>query len=476
MRSIKFSHSFAIAGQEEGAALIRAGELRALADTVDKVADKIEERDLFCPVSPEERSRRESLAVLDLPYSYDLGQKPSMFTEALTDAKIVMSEGAARVREAGGHYVHLGIGGSALGPKLLVEALGEAPGRGAKPAVNIQTPNNIDPSVIAGIFERIDPGKTFVNVVSKSGNTVETVAAFSLFREFLVSSGIVADGLARRIFVTTDPDNGALIEAARSEGYTVLPLPTAVHGRFSVFAPTGLFTAMVAGVDIDSLLEGARDADVLTRDAPFAENPARLLAAIHYIANTAHDIQNLVLMPYSDRLSLVADWYAQLVAESLGKQGNGITPIRAIGTTDQHSQLQLYNDGPKNKLLVFFGIDDHGPELLMPEWVSKNEGYEYLGGQSINNLLNAERLATEVSLYRNGVPSCRFDLERVEPYTVGALLMILQKTVCILGELYGVNAFDQPSVEESKMYARAMMGKEGAEYDDIREMLARYTS
>jgi glucose-6-phosphate isomerase len=476
MRSVKFSHRFATAETDDGAALLSAGELAAFAAIVDAAARKIEERGIVPDLSEDERRRRENLAVLDLPYSYGTDQKPTMFTETLTRAKDVMAEGAARIRNAGGHYVHLGIGGSALGSKLLVEALGEAPGRAGGPVVDIHAPDNIDPSVIAGILARLDPQKTFVNVVSKSGDTVESVANFSIFREFLVAAGIAGEDLAQRIFVTTDPDNGSLIKIARNERYTVLPLPTAVHGRFSVFAPTGLFTAMVAGVDIDGLLEGARAADALTRDAPFAENPARLLAGIHYLANTKHGIQDLVLMTYSNRIALVADWYSQLVAESLGKQGSGITPIKAIGATDQHSQLQLYNDGPKNKLVVLFGVDDHGPEQTMPEWISENDGYEYLGGQSINRLLNAERLGTEISLYRNGVPSCRFDLERVEPYTVGALLTILGKTVCILGELYGVNAFDQPGVEESKMYARAMMGKEGAEYDDIREMIARYTT
>ncbi len=472
MRSLDFSYRFVIG---DGAALLRPGELRGLSDKVDAAARRIEERDIGPGLPGDERKRRENLAVLDLPYAYDSGRKPTMFTETLTRAKGVMEEGAARIRAEGGHFVHLGIGGSALGSKFLVEALGEAPGRGSGPAVDIHAPDNIDPSVIAGILARIDARKTFVNVVSKSGDTVESVANFSIFREFLVSAGVTGDELAKRIFVTTDPDNGSLIKIARSEGYTVLPLPTAVHGRFSVFAPTGLFTAMVAGVDIDALLEGARDADALTRTAPFAENPAQLLAGIHYLANTAHGIEGLVLLPYSNRIGLVADWYSQLVAESLGKQGKGITPIKAIGATDQHSQLQLYNDGPKNKLVVFFGVEYHGSEQMMPQWISENDGYEYLGGQSINRLLNAERLGTEISLYRNGVPSCRFDLDRVEPYTVGALLTILGKTVCILGELYGVNAFDQPGVEESKMYARAMMGKEGAEYDEIRDMIARYT-
>lgn len=475
MRSVDFSHRFATGEAADGGAMLNAEELTAFADTVDAAARRIEERDIAPDLAADERKRRENLAVLDLPYAYDAAGKPTVFTETLTRAKDVMAEGAARIRAEGGHYVHLGIGGSALGSKLLVEALGEAPGRNGAPAVDIHAPDNIDPSVIAGILARIDPQKTFVNVVSKSGDTVESIANFSIFREFLVSAGIIGDELAKRLFVTTDPDNGSLIKIARKEGYTVLPLPAAVHGRFSVFAPTGLFTAMVAGVDVDALLEGARDADALTRSAPFAENPARLLAAIHFLTNTAHGIQDLVLLPYSNRIGLVADWYSQLVAESLGKQGKGITPIKAIGATDQHSQLQLYNDGPKNKLVVFFGVEDHGPEQTMPHWISENDGYEYLGGQSINKLLNAERLGTQISLYRNGVPSCRFDLDRVEPYTIGALLTILEKTVCILGELYGVNAFDQPGVEESKMYARAMMGKEGAEYDEIRNLIARYT-
>jgi glucose-6-phosphate isomerase len=247
-----------------------------------------------------------------------------------------------------------------------------------------------------------------------------------------------------------------------------LPLPHAVHGRFSVLSPMGLFTAGLVGVDLEGLLTGARLADEDTAKNDFSSNPAHQLAALHLLALEA-GFSNLVLLPYSDRLRLVGDWYSQLVAESLGKGGQGLTPVKALGATDQHSQLQLYNDGPKDKLIVFFAVGQHDHTLIIPESVGRTPEYAYLAKRSINELFAAERRATEVSVHVNGVPSCRFDVGRVDAVSIGYLLTVLEKCVCILGELTGVNAFNQPGVEESKEYARAMLGKAGADYDALRQ-------
>jgi glucose-6-phosphate isomerase len=235
----------------------------------------------------------------------------------------------------------------------------------------------------------------------------------------------------------------------------------------------GLFTAAIGGINIKSLLAGARLADQHTANSPFWENPAQQLAALHFLGLRKKGLSVLVLLPYSNGMRTVADWYSQLVAESLGKNGQGMTPVKALGVTDQHSQLQLYNDGPKDKLVVFFSVEEFAETLTIPK-IPSTSAYEYLEGNTLNALLRAELQATEVSLHLHGVPSCRFELPKLNAFNLGYLITILEKTVCILGRLLNVNAFDQPGVEESKEYARAMLRKSGEKYALLRETVAKY--
>lgn len=461
MKQVHLSIRLALKDDGGAASLFSRAEIEGAVDQVTAAGREIERR------------RGEgSLAFLDLPYAYDTA-RPTSFKEVLINAKPQLLEGARHIRECRGQYVHLGIGGSALGAITLAKALAPPCNSGTAAGAEVHIPDNVDPDLIGRLLARLDPARVFVNVVSKSGGTVETVATFAVLREFLQRAGVTGSELKRRIFVTTNPETGALLELARTEGFTVLPLPESVHGRFSIFAPTGLFTAAVAGIDIDALLEGARAADAFTAEAPFWQNPAQLLAALHFVGNTQKRLSTLILMPYSSPLRTVGDWYSQLVAESLGKNGQGMTPVKALGATDQHSQLQLYNDGPKDKLIVFFAARQHGEIIRIPSSIASVAEYAHLAGHSLNNLLAAERQATEVSLHLHGVPSCVFLLDRIDPFCVGALLTVLEKTVCILGELYNVNAFDQPGVEESKAYARAMLGSVGPEYDQLRATVTR---
>jgi glucose-6-phosphate isomerase len=342
----------------------------------------------------------------------------------------------------------------------------------AKEGCRIFIPDNVDPELITMLLQEIRPERTFVHVVSKSGDTVETIANFAVVYKFLLDQGLDESVLRRRVFVTTNPDRGGLADLAREFGFTIIPLPDEIHGRFSVLSPSGLFGVAVAGKDLSELLAGARDADEYTRRAGFWENPAKLLAALHYIGNTSKGIDCLVLLPYVHAMRTIADWYSQLVAESLGKNGKGLTPVKALGVTDQHSQLQLYNDGPRNKLVVFFDVGGYRAQVDIPDIFSHLEPFSFLRGHSLNDLIDAERRATAVSLFTHGVPSCTLRLDELSAGNVAGLLVVLEKTVCILGELYGVNAFDQPGVEESKEYARAMLGKEGLRYEHLRENVA----
>jgi glucose-6-phosphate isomerase len=415
------------------------------------------------------------LAFLDLPYAYSREHGTTIFADTFWQTLDVINSAAREIRETGAQFVHLGIGGSALGALALVTALAPRAVVGRQRFVYVT--DNVDPDGLFDTFQELDPDRLYANVVSKSGGTVETIATFAILWEKLrTESRLPVDELRRRVFVTTKPESGALAALARREHFTLLPLPDAVHGRFSVFSPMGLFTAAVAGVDVEMLLSGARAADRDSAREPFERNPSMQLAALHYLALQSGRIAELILFPYSDRLRLVADWYSQLVAESLGKQGQGLTPVKALGATDQHSQLQLYNDGPKNKLVVFFTVRVYDHELRIPQSIASSDAYAYLAGKSINELFEAERRATEVSLYLQGVPSCRFELQSVNAFSLGYLLTVLEKTVCILGYLSQVNAFDQPGVEESKEYARAMLGSSGERHDALRAVVARLSS
>nr|NIR09094.1 glucose-6-phosphate isomerase [Candidatus Aminicenantes bacterium] len=259
------------------------------------------------------------------------------------------------------------------------------------------------------------------------------------------------------------------------EGFTLIPIPDSVHGRFSVLSPGGLMTAAVSGINIDELLEGARVMNEATDELNLWENPVLLYAAVHYLVNTQKNIDTLILMPYSQKLSTFADWYSQLVAESLGKNGKGITPVKALGATDQHSQLQLYNDGPKNKLVTFFSVDKFNRNIKIPAESPEWEGYSYLKGHTINEFIDSSRMATAFSLYKNGVPNCTIHMPELIPFYMGQLFMLLEKVIPILGKLYEINAFNQPGVEESKDYARAILGKNGTKYDKIRKEIKDFT-
>lgn len=459
---VGFKIKFALQHEGIRGALFSRNEIESVIDPVREQAEQLEKMHGQGP-----------LAFLDLPYAYSSKHGPTVFGNTFLETLPTIQKATERIHSTRGQFLHLGIGGSALGAITLIDALSKTKDADYDCPAEVFVPDNVDPDWIAQIVHRLDFGRVYLHVISKSGGTVETIATFALFWEKMRQvSGLSLDELRQRVFVTTNPDAGPLATLARSQGFTLLPLPDAIHGRFSVFSPMGLFAAAVAGINIDELLAGARAADQETSRAPFWQNAVQQLAALHYLGLTRKGVSILVLFPYSNRLRTVADWYSQLVAESLGKNGQGMTPVKALGVTDQHSQLQLYNDGPKNKLIVFFSTEKHADVLRIPESIGENPDYAYLANKTLNELLRAELEATEVSLHLHGVPSCHFELSELTPFNVGYLLTILEKTVCLLGGLLGVNAFDQPGVEESKEYARAMLGKEGRRYDTLRQRVA----
>ncbi len=371
-----------------------------------------------------------------------------------------LRELAKRVEGRFDAAVVLGIGGSALGTIALRSALCHplyielhAPQR-KTPRLYVE--DNVDPDRFKSLFDVIDPKRTLFIVISKSGSTVETMAQLLLVRSLL------GGDMKKNVVAITDERKGALRPIADAECLGSLDVPDGVGGRFSVLSPVGLFPAALVGIDIDELLAGAADADKRRCASPrLEENDAYMAAAIEYILYTkGHHIS--VMMPYSNALRDVADWYRQLWAESLGKTPEvGPTPVKALGVTDQHSQVQLYRDGPNDKVFCFLGVGRFANELEIPAAYPDVDALSYIGGHTFNQLIEYERIATIRALTDAGRPNYTIALPEITPYAIGQLFHMLEVKTAISGQLYGVDAFNQPGVEAGKILAYALMGRAG---------------
>ena len=340
----------------------------------------------------------------------------------------------------------VGIGGSALGAWALECALR----RDAKPRLVIL--DNVDPALIGAALEAMNPRRTLVVVITKSGSTAETIATYLVVRRWM------GKHLAGRVVAITDPEKGDLLEIARRERCPTFDVPRNVGGRFSVLSPVGLLPAALIGIDIRKLCAGARDITKAAWKTDARENPALEAALVHYLLGKP--IQ--VVFSYSSLLWGLAFWFRQLWAESIGKQGRGQTPVAALGVTDQHSQVQLYLEGPNDKVFTLWAVGAHRA-LRIPKAFADLDSCGYLGGQSLGTLFDAERRATTAALTRYQRPNCTVTVERVDAWHLGALLQMMEFQTAFMGELMGINAFDQPGVELGKRITYALMGRKGFE-------------
>jgi glucose-6-phosphate isomerase len=293
------------------------------------------------------------------------------------------------------------------------------------------------------------------------------MAQFLVVRDVLAN--VLEDAYRRHFLFTTDPEHGVLRAIAGEEGIATLPVPPGVGGRFSVLSAVGLLPAALAGIDIEQLLAGAAAMDERCRNAPLAENPAALFAALQYLADTERGAHVHAMMPYSDRLYGIADWFRQLWAESLGKRydvdGNevfrGPTPVKALGATDQHSQVQLYVEGPFDKTVTLLTAGLPETDVVIPPAYPDIDAIAYLGGKSLGTLLDAERRGTTGALTRSGRMNMTIALPALTAHAVGELLMMLQIATVYAGALYRVDPLDQPGVELGKQLTYARMGRPG---------------
>jgi glucose-6-phosphate isomerase len=370
---------------------------------------------------------------------------------------------AEEVRASGAtDFVHVGIGGSALGPIALHRALNHPYYNllaDSRPGPRIHFAENTDPASVSAILDVLDLPNTWVNVVTKSGSTAETMANFLVVRGALVDA-LGESSYRERVVFTTDLKEGYLTQIADREGTRTLPIPPDVGGRFSVLTPVGLFPVAVIGVNVDALLKGAAQCvDEVTREG--ADHPALEGAALQYLMDVAKGRNIRVMMPYADALDRLAAWFVQLWAESLGKEGKGSTPHAAVGTTDQHSQVQLYMEGPQDKVIEIIEVEDHPRDLIIPRAYEDLEGVGYLGGHTMAELLNVECAATRQALFEAGRPNATIKLEKIDEEHLGYLLQALEVQTAVAGSLYGVNAFDQPGVEAGKQITYSRMGRPG---------------
>ncbi len=401
-----------------------------------------------------------------------------------------IARSARRWRRAGVRdLIQVGIGGSSLGAECVFRALAH-PAHNLLPEARRKGPrlhflDNVDPDRIHGLLEAVDLRHSLIHVVSKSGGTVETAAGFQLLREALreaLPKSRRERALRDHVVATTGA--GQLREFCLEEDIEMIDFPTDIGGRFSVFTASGLFAPAVLGLDIAGLVQGARRmANRLARDRA-ADNLACVAASVAFVLGASKGMSTQVFFPYADALEPLARWMVQLTAESLGKAdpagtgrrsaaGVGSTPIPARGTTDQHSQVQLFVEGPADKLVVFVTAARSGREIRLPTALPEADPARYLAGVPLGELLRAEQAGTAIALSEAERPTLCWRLPQLHPYTLGQLLLAWEAQTAVHAALLGVDAYDQPGVEAGKVAAFALIGRDGFETQRARIERAR---
>ena len=378
------------------------------------------------------------------------------------------------------NVVILGIGGSCLGPKALHTSLAggmwanlvRRKARGNIPRFIFA--DNVDNDSFAHVLQFAEPKKTLYLVITKSGTTAETMSQFLVVRE-LLEKKVGRKNVADHLVAITDGQHGRLRNVADREKLVDFIIPENVGGRFSIFTPVGLLPAALMGIDISELLAGAAFMDSRCKKDDLFSNPAYIAAALLFLADRTKEMNINVMMAYSDALYDIADWFRQLWAESLGKKVSlsgkevftGITPVKALGVTDQHSQTQLYMEGPFDKVIIFLAVETFSARVPIPRLYPELSDLHYLGGHTFGKLFTAERLATEYALLKAGRPSMTISLPEINPFTLGQLLYMLEVQTAFAGSLYNINPFDQPGVELGKQFTYGLMGHHG--FENMRE-------
>lgn len=403
---------------------------------------------------------------------YGFPQLP--FDTALADSIQAYAQEKAGSYEA---ICLLGIGGSALGAWALDCALRGPHPVQRRPLPRLVVLDNVDPEFVSAALDSLSPARTLVAVIAKSGATAETMASYLVVRDWLDRS--LGPAGRDRVVVVTSPHRGDLKTLALREQLTTFHLPENVGGRFSVLSAVGLLPAALIGVRIHDLLDGARRMTERCWSPDLEQNLALRAALLHYLLYTRRSKAIHVAFPYSNLLWGLAFWFRQLWAESLGKERTrkgelihaGQTPVAALGATDQHSQVQLYMEGPNDKVFSFWTIEQFAHDVPIPSKTVGLESFDYLAGKTLGQLLQAEQRATAAALTSRQRPNCTVRLHTVDELHIGAFLQMMEFQTAFMGELLDINAFDQEGVELGKKLTFALMGRPG--YENYAEQLAR---
>ena len=372
-------------------------------------------------------------------YLQSIKDRNRAFHTILDNDKVVdeINNFAESARDKYENVVVLGIGGSALGTICLKRSLTHLYGEN-EDNPDLYVVDNIDPSMIDELEDKIDLDKTLFITVTKSGSTPETLSLYYYFRNQLVESSLP---VREHMVFITNPTEGLLRDTANRRGITTFDIPPNLGGRFSVLSPVGLLPAAMIGIDIDKLIEGAKDMREKYFSNEFEENLPFQLASVQYLLNQKGKSIN-VMMPYAQKLTRLSDWYRQLLAESIGKaeaeSGEevhvGITPVNALGTTDQHSQAQLYNEGPNDKLIMLIEVDNFATKKNIPVLDEDREEVEFLQDASFNDLIKLEKEATQQALVERDRPTVTISINRIDENHLGQLFMLFEGATAFLGE------------------------------------------
>ena len=388
----------------------------------------------------------------DLPYQEDLLNKVRLRAE--------------EIRSRYETVLVLGTGGSSLGALCLVQALASTAVRGCR----IELCQDLHAHTWRKLARTLVPEKTFIIVVSKSGKTIETLAAFLYFRQWLLNAMGEKRAKDHLLFIT-DPKAGPLRKIAESEQLETMAVPPGVGGRFSVLSTVGLLPAACAGIEIGEVVAGARRMDERCSKEDLWKNPAMLSAALHYLADRQRGRKIRVVMPYDDRLGPFTDWFAQLWDESIGKllslKGEeirtGTTVLKAEGSLDQHSQLQLFLEGPRDKVVNLVEVTKVAEDLILPRCYEQQVEFKSLVGRSVHDLLQIQKNAVEAALTRSMIPNLTWILDELNGDSLGQLLYLAEVETVLSGALYNINPFDQPGVEVIKKYVKGLLAEKGFE-------------
>jgi len=373
-----------------------------------------------------------------------------------------INEAADKIRANSQVLVVIGTGGSYLGARAVIEMLSDS-------LYNLQSDtkrkgpqvlfvgNNLSGKYMRSLIEYIEDKDVSINVISKSGTTLEPAIAFRILKLFMEEKYGIS-GAAERIFVTTDAEKGVLKQIADKEGYETFVIPHDVGGRYSVLSPVGLLPIAVTGINIEDLLDGALFARHMFNVRKVEDNDCYKYAAMRNILHSkGKDIE--IMSTYEPSLQYFIEWYKQLFGESEGKDGKGIFPAGVTFTADLHSMGQLIQDGKRNIFETVLNIETDKSFIRVPEVVGSMDGLDYIANKPLGDINKVAEKATCMAHMEGGVPIIEINIKELTPYNVGQLIFFFEKACAISGYVLGVNPFDQPGVEEYKRRMKQMLNK-----------------